>query len=185
MLREIDRTNLDVGRRLRAIWALHASGGLDDPAYRALLDDPSEHVRASGRSATRRSRHTGARSARSFRRAGPFGPEPEGAAEPGVGAESVAARQSVGTRLNRSPATGKMPPTACFRSWCGTVSSRWLPPISSGGGGMGGPVHDSAFAAERGTVGGRGRCGGRPGGPGRGPPSRRARPTAQISDRYP
>jgi putative membrane-bound dehydrogenase-like protein len=46
VLREIERTNIDVGRRLRAIWALHASGGLDEPAYRALLDDRSEHVRA-------------------------------------------------------------------------------------------------------------------------------------------
>ncbi len=46
MLREIERTNHEVGRWLRAIWALHASGGFDDPGYRALLDDRSEDVRA-------------------------------------------------------------------------------------------------------------------------------------------
>ncbi len=46
VLREILSTNPDVTRQLRAIWALYATGGLDENAGRALLDHPSEHVRA-------------------------------------------------------------------------------------------------------------------------------------------
>lgn len=37
---------LDVPQRLRALWALHVTGGLDVGALFALLDDKSEHVRA-------------------------------------------------------------------------------------------------------------------------------------------
>jgi putative membrane-bound dehydrogenase-like protein len=47
-LRDIMTNNRDVSRRLRAIWALHATGGLDDNACLVLLDDSSEHVRAWG-----------------------------------------------------------------------------------------------------------------------------------------
>jgi putative membrane-bound dehydrogenase-like protein len=46
VLREILSTNPDVTRQLRAIWALYATGGLDEQASRALLVHPSEHVRA-------------------------------------------------------------------------------------------------------------------------------------------
>ena len=35
-------------RRLRAVWALYVTGGLDEKAALALLDQPSEHVRAWG-----------------------------------------------------------------------------------------------------------------------------------------
>ena len=37
---------LDVPQRLRALWALHVTGGLDAARLLALLDDRSEHVRA-------------------------------------------------------------------------------------------------------------------------------------------
>jgi putative membrane-bound dehydrogenase-like protein len=37
---------VDVPQRLRVLWALHVTGGLDAAQRRALLDDPSEHVRA-------------------------------------------------------------------------------------------------------------------------------------------
>ena len=46
LLREIFESNPDVTRRLRALWALHATRGLDKKARRGLLDDQSEHVRA-------------------------------------------------------------------------------------------------------------------------------------------
>ncbi|HEX7071132.1 MAG TPA: HEAT repeat domain-containing protein, partial [Rhodothermales bacterium] len=45
-LREILDDNPDVTRRLRALWALHVTEGLDDDALIALLSDPDEHVRA-------------------------------------------------------------------------------------------------------------------------------------------
>lgn len=35
-----------VTRRLRALWALHAAGGLDEPKLLGLMSDPEEHVRA-------------------------------------------------------------------------------------------------------------------------------------------
>jgi putative membrane-bound dehydrogenase-like protein len=35
----------DVPRRLRGLWALHATGGMDPSGWAALLDDESEHVR--------------------------------------------------------------------------------------------------------------------------------------------
>ena len=40
VLREILATDRDVRHRLRAIWALYATGGLDEKARLALLDDP-------------------------------------------------------------------------------------------------------------------------------------------------
>ncbi len=40
--------NRDVSRRLRALWALHTTGGLGETACRALLDDASEHIRSWG-----------------------------------------------------------------------------------------------------------------------------------------
>jgi putative membrane-bound dehydrogenase-like protein len=45
-LAEILDKHPDVTRRLRALWALHATGGLTEPRLAALLDDPAEHVRA-------------------------------------------------------------------------------------------------------------------------------------------
>ena len=48
LLRTILTENADVTRRLRAAWALFVSGGLDEKAALALLDQPSEHVRAWG-----------------------------------------------------------------------------------------------------------------------------------------
>jgi putative membrane-bound dehydrogenase-like protein len=48
LLRSILEGNPDVPRRLRAVWALYASGGLDEKAALALLNQPSEHVRAWG-----------------------------------------------------------------------------------------------------------------------------------------
>jgi putative membrane-bound dehydrogenase-like protein len=48
VLREILATNPDATRQLRAVWALHATGGLDETAALALLDHASEHVRAWG-----------------------------------------------------------------------------------------------------------------------------------------
>jgi putative membrane-bound dehydrogenase-like protein len=47
-LREIMTGNPDVSRRLRALWALNVTGGLDEKARFALLDDSSEHIRAWG-----------------------------------------------------------------------------------------------------------------------------------------
>ena len=48
LLRSILEGNPDVTRRLRAVWALYVSGGLDEKAALALLNQPSEHVRAWG-----------------------------------------------------------------------------------------------------------------------------------------
>jgi putative membrane-bound dehydrogenase-like protein len=48
VLRTILDGDADVTRRLRAAWALYASGGLDEKAAVALLDQSSEHVRAWG-----------------------------------------------------------------------------------------------------------------------------------------
>ena len=45
-LREVLTNNPDVSRHLRALWALHATGGLDEKTLQGLLDDTSEHVRA-------------------------------------------------------------------------------------------------------------------------------------------
>jgi putative membrane-bound dehydrogenase-like protein len=45
-LREILTTHKDVTRRLRALWALHVTGGLDATALDALLDDNDEYIRA-------------------------------------------------------------------------------------------------------------------------------------------
>jgi hypothetical protein len=47
-LRQILARNTDVARQLRAVWALHATGGLDAKATLALCDHPSEHIRAWG-----------------------------------------------------------------------------------------------------------------------------------------
>jgi putative membrane-bound dehydrogenase-like protein len=46
VLGEILRENDDPTRRLRALWALRVSGGLDDAGLRALLDDRDESVRS-------------------------------------------------------------------------------------------------------------------------------------------
>jgi putative membrane-bound dehydrogenase-like protein len=48
LLREMLATNPDPTRQLRAVWALHATGGLDDKTTLALIEHPSEHVRAWG-----------------------------------------------------------------------------------------------------------------------------------------
>jgi putative membrane-bound dehydrogenase-like protein len=48
VLRAILSENQDVTRQLRAVWALHVTGGLDEKAARALLDHSSEDVRAWG-----------------------------------------------------------------------------------------------------------------------------------------
>ncbi len=45
-LREILDRHADVTRRLRALWALHVTGGIDADGLHALLDDTQEHVRA-------------------------------------------------------------------------------------------------------------------------------------------
>jgi len=45
-LRKILRENNDPTRRLRAVWALHVTGGLDRTQRTALLDDKNEYVRA-------------------------------------------------------------------------------------------------------------------------------------------
>jgi hypothetical protein len=48
VLRGILASDRDVRHRLRAIWALHATGGLDEKARLALLDDSRPQVRAWG-----------------------------------------------------------------------------------------------------------------------------------------
>ena len=48
VLREILATHPDVRRKLRAIWTLHATGGLDEKARMALLGDHLPQVRAWG-----------------------------------------------------------------------------------------------------------------------------------------
>jgi putative membrane-bound dehydrogenase-like protein len=48
ILRTILDSNPEVTRKLRAIWALYTSGGLDQKGQLALLDNPSEHIRAWG-----------------------------------------------------------------------------------------------------------------------------------------
>ncbi|HEV3027487.1 MAG TPA: PVC-type heme-binding CxxCH protein [Planctomycetota bacterium] len=45
-LRAILRENPDPSRRLRALWALHVTGGLDADARRSLLGHPDEDIRA-------------------------------------------------------------------------------------------------------------------------------------------
>ena len=45
-LRDQFEADPDVPRKLRALWALNAIGGLDDGALLGLLDDPSEQVRS-------------------------------------------------------------------------------------------------------------------------------------------
>jgi putative membrane-bound dehydrogenase-like protein len=45
-LLKIFEENPDVTRRLRAMWALHATGGLTDERRRKALSDPEEYVRA-------------------------------------------------------------------------------------------------------------------------------------------
>src|SRR5207249_1770648 len=44
-LRRMLETNGDVTRKLRAIWALYAIGGLDEATLRTLLGHESEYVR--------------------------------------------------------------------------------------------------------------------------------------------
>src|SRR5262249_3488464 len=44
-LRKILKENEDVTRKLRALWALHVTGGLEEPLTLELLDHPSEYVR--------------------------------------------------------------------------------------------------------------------------------------------
>lgn len=44
-LRESFEKNGDVTRRLRALWALHATSGFTPDSLRARLDDPDEHIR--------------------------------------------------------------------------------------------------------------------------------------------
>ncbi len=44
-LRAMFETETDVPRKLRALWALHVVGGLDEAALLKHLEDPSEHVR--------------------------------------------------------------------------------------------------------------------------------------------
>jgi putative membrane-bound dehydrogenase-like protein len=46
VLREILRTNPDVTRRLRALWALNVSRGIDRAGLMALLDDKDESIRS-------------------------------------------------------------------------------------------------------------------------------------------
>jgi putative membrane-bound dehydrogenase-like protein len=46
LLREVLTNNPDVSRRLRALWALYATRGLDEKPLQGLLHDASEHVRA-------------------------------------------------------------------------------------------------------------------------------------------
>ncbi|OAI45338.1 hypothetical protein AYO44_02735 [Planctomycetaceae bacterium SCGC AG-212-F19] len=45
-LRKILADNPDVTRKLRALWALHVTNGLDEPQLLLLLDSPEEYVRA-------------------------------------------------------------------------------------------------------------------------------------------
>jgi putative heme-binding domain-containing protein len=44
-LREMLRDNADVTRKLRALWALHVTGGLDEKQLLTLFDSPHEYVR--------------------------------------------------------------------------------------------------------------------------------------------
>ena len=46
ILREMIAGQTDPGRRLRALWALHVTGGLDETRLLALLGDGNEHMRA-------------------------------------------------------------------------------------------------------------------------------------------
>jgi putative membrane-bound dehydrogenase-like protein len=46
VLLEMLASNPEVTRRLRAVWALHATGGLSEKVLTGLLEDPSEHIRA-------------------------------------------------------------------------------------------------------------------------------------------
>src|SRR6185436_19146434 len=45
-LKQMLQTNPDVTRKLRAIWALHVTGGLTDPDALELLSHENEYVRA-------------------------------------------------------------------------------------------------------------------------------------------
>jgi len=45
LLQSILKTNHDTTRRLRALWALYATGGLDEKALMGLLDDGDESIR--------------------------------------------------------------------------------------------------------------------------------------------
>ena len=46
LLRQQLQSGVDTGRRLRALWALHVTGGIDRPALTQMLDHPDEYVRA-------------------------------------------------------------------------------------------------------------------------------------------
>jgi putative membrane-bound dehydrogenase-like protein len=45
-LNDMLATHKDLSRRLRALWALQVTGGLNPAKLRGLLDDPAEHIRA-------------------------------------------------------------------------------------------------------------------------------------------
>ena len=77
-----------------ALWALHATGGLDEEALSALLDHASEHVRAWGiRLLCDDGKAPTAGDAEPVRRARQDRSEPEGQAEPGLGLAALPAGQ--------------------------------------------------------------------------------------------
>ena len=115
VLRTILAENADVTRRLRAAWALHASGGLDEKAALAMLDQASEHVRAWG---VRLLCDAGAPSPAAvtrFARTRQDRPQPESPPEPGLGSTAASTGESAGRSPNRWQATRKTRLTRCSR----------------------------------------------------------------------
>ena len=109
VLREILAADRDPRHRLRALWALHATGGLDEKARLALLDDPSPPVRAW---AVRLLVDDGPPSAEVIDRLTAMagdGPkaegEPAGAAVPGLGDAAHSRRRAAGRSPRRWPST--------------------------------------------------------------------------------
>ncbi len=133
VLREILATHPDVRRKLRAIWTLHATGGLDEKARMALLGDHLPQVRAWGVRLTRGrwgsldgadepAREDGGRLARDGQ--GSEGDESSGAAQPGLGAPASPGRAGDGRWPRPWPSMSRPRHLANTRSCSGTAWSR-------------------------------------------------------------
>ena len=107
LLRTILADNADVTRRLRAAWALYASGGLDEKAALAMLDQPSEHIRAWGVRLLCDSGSAVAGRRGAIHANGQDRHQPESSAEPGVGPSADSARSTMGGRRTTGEPQGR------------------------------------------------------------------------------
>ena len=84
-LQEILDSNPEVKRRLRALWALHATGGLGENGLQRLLEDPSEDIRAWAIRLLCDTSTPAAAAVNRFAELARTDPQPEGDVEPGFG----------------------------------------------------------------------------------------------------